>query len=86
MNRDKIVDIATKLPREAYIDLLCAGAENLTDYEVRWSMQSLLHNFPNLSYNQANALIEAYREEGKEEEYERPGIPIGTYCDPFAGR
>jgi len=25
MNRDKIVDIATKLPREAYIDLLCAG-------------------------------------------------------------
>lgn len=68
MNRDKIVDIATKLPREAYIDLLCAGAENLADYEVRWSMQSLLHDFPNLSYNQANALIEAYRERRKTNE------------------
>lgn len=70
MNREKIVDIATKLPREAYIDLLCAGAENLADYEVRWSMQSLLHNFPNLSYNQSTALIEAYREEGKEDKDE----------------
>lgn len=70
MNREKILDIATKLPREAYIDLLCAGAENLTYYETQFGMQNLLENFPNLSYKQSKALIGAYRQEGKEEEDE----------------
>lgn len=59
MNRDKIVDIATTLPREAYIDLLCAGVFEITNYET---LSNALLRYRNLSYNQANALIEAYRE------------------------
>ncbi len=67
MNRDKIVDIATKLPREAYIDLLCAGAERIRA-DVKWTtVWSDRH--PNISKNQALAIAEAY-EEGKEEEHE----------------
>lgn len=69
MNRDKIVDIATKLPREAYIDLLCAGAYQLWN-ESTISVKDVLVYNKNISYNQAKALIEAYREEGKEEEDE----------------
>lgn len=83
MNREKIVEIATALPREAYIDLLCAGVDCLNIYT---DPSDLLSNYRNISYNQAKALIEAYRDEGKEEEYERPGIPIGTYCDSSACR
>lgn len=69
MNREKILDIATKLPREAYIDLLCAGAHELWE-ESTISVKDVLIYNKNISYNQAKALIEAYRDEGKEEEDE----------------
>ena len=67
MNREKIVDIATKLPREAYIDLLCAGC-----YEI-WKETEIidtLMDYKNLSFNQVMNLIDAYNEVGKEEEHE----------------
>lgn len=67
MNRDKIVEIATALPREAYIDLLCAGA-NVIYCEYRWST-SWPDKYPNISKNQAVTLGAAYKE-GKEEEDE----------------
>ena len=67
MNRDKIVDIATKLPREAYIDLLCAGCYALWR-EI--DITSILSEYKNLSYNQYMSLIEAYNEEGKEDKDE----------------
>ena len=67
MNRDKIVEIATALPREAYIDLLCAGAKQLED-DWNWSNFWDLH--PNMSKNQVRSLIEACKEERKEEEDE----------------
>jgi len=67
MNRDKIVDIATKLPREAYIDLLCAGAYEL--YQ-KPTMEEALLDYPNMSFNQVNELVKAFREEGKEEKHE----------------
>ena len=67
MNRKKILDIAMKLPREAYIDLLCAGAYQLLN-ELTISVKDVLIYNKNMSYNQAKALIEAYREEGKEED------------------
>jgi len=67
MNRDKIVDIATKLPREAYIDLLCAGCYTLwRETDITY----ILSEYKNLSVNQYRALIEAYNEEGKEDKDE----------------
>lgn len=67
MNRDKIVEIATALPREAYIDLLCAGCYALwREPEIEYT----LNEYKNMSYNQVMNLIEAYNEEGKEEEDE----------------
>lgn len=67
MNRDKIVEIATALPREAYIDLLCAGAKQIED-DLKWS--NFWDLYPNMTKNQAKALAEACKEEGKEEEDE----------------
>lgn len=64
MNREKIVEIATALPREAYIDLLCAGAEHLY-----WKDIYAYTAYPNISYNQFMAIRKAV-EEGKEEEDE----------------
>lgn len=69
MNRDKIVEIATALPREAYIDLLCAGAYELWE-ESTISVNQVLVTNRNLTYNQMKALINAYKEEGKEDEDE----------------
>jgi len=66
MNREKIVDIATKLPREAYIDLLCAGAKQLED---DWNWSNFWDLYPNMSKNQARLLIEALKE-GKEDKDE----------------
>ena len=67
MNREKILDIATKLPREAYIDLLCAGAKQIRD-DLIWS--NFWDLYPNMTKNQAKALAEACKEERKEEEDE----------------
>ena len=67
MNRDKIVEIATALPREAYIDLLCAGAKQIED-DLKWS--NFWDLYPNMTKNQAKALAEACKEERKEEEDE----------------
>lgn len=66
MNRDKILEIAIALPREAYIDLLCAGARAIAD-DIKWSSAWSKH--PNMSKNQALALAEACTE-GKEDEDE----------------
>ena len=66
MNREKILDIATKLPREAYIDLLCAGAKQIRD-DLIWS--NFWDLYPNMSKNQALALAETC-DDGKEEEDE----------------
>lgn len=64
MNRDKILDIAMKLPREAYIDLLCAGAERIRE-DVKWS--NFWDLYPNMTKNQATAIANACVE-GKEED------------------
>lgn len=66
MNREKILDIAMKLPREAYIDLLCAGAKQIKD-DLNWS--NFWDLYPNMCKNQAEALAEACKE-GKEEKDE----------------
>lgn len=67
MNREKILDIAMKLPREAYIDLLCAGVIDIWSFSC---IQDAILRYKNISYNQAKALIQAYEEPRKEDKDE----------------
>lgn len=66
MNREKILDIATKLPREAYIDLLCAGARWI--FEAPGGYTGPMMIFRNLSYNQLKAICKAYCDEDEDED------------------